>query len=93
MDTLGHKFSSCRQGRLWIVCPDADVDLSLFVTHNHIVDFSHVIVLNIYCIYYNGLSHIWDAICHDNPKSVYAISSFLPTGYQPTVMITGSHAF
>ena len=40
---------------------------------------------------YGPLSHIQDAICHDNPKSAYAISSFPPTGYQPAVMITGSN--
>ena len=39
------------------------------------------------------LSHIRDAICRDNPKSAYAISSFPPTGYQPAVMITGSNVF
>ena len=39
------------------------------------------------------LSHIQDAICHDYPKSSYAIRSFSPTAYQPTVTITGSHAF
>ena len=26
-------------------------------------------------------------------QSAYAISSFPPTGYQPAVMITGSHVF
>ena len=39
------------------------------------------------------LAHILVAICCDNPKSAYAISSFPPTGYQPAVMITGSHVF
>ena len=43
-------------------------------------------------LYFN-LSHIRDAICRDNTKSAYAISSFPPTGYQPVVMITGSHVF
>ena len=42
---------------------------------------------------YITLAHIRNSICRDNPKSAYAISSFLPTGYQPTVMITGSHVF
>ena len=32
-------------------------------------------------------------VCRDNPKSAYAITSFPPTGYQPAVMITGSHVF
>ena len=36
---------------------------------------------------YKFFSHIPDAIFRDNPKSAYAISSFLPTGYQPAVMI------
>ena len=40
-----------------------------------------------------ALSQIWDVICRDNPKSAYAISLFPPTGYQPAVMITRSHAF
>ena len=40
-----------------------------------------------------SISHIQDATCQDNPKSAYAISSFPPTGYQPAMMITGSHAF
>ena len=35
----------------------------------------------------------WETICHDNPKSAYAISSSLPTGYQPARMITLSDAF
>ena len=39
------------------------------------------------------LSHIRDAICRDNLKSAYAISSFPPTGYQPAVMVTRSHVF
>ena len=39
------------------------------------------------------LSHIWDTICSDNPKSAYAISSFPSTGYLPARMITGSHVF
>ena len=36
---------------------------------------------------YSLLSHIRDAICRNNPKSAYAMSSFLSTGYQPAVMI------
>ena len=46
-------------------------------------------LINAYLI----LSHIWDAICRDSLKSAYAISSFPPTGYQPAVVITGSHVF
>ena len=42
---------------------------------------------------YQPLLHIRDAFCRHNPKSAYAISSFRPTGYQPAMMITGSHAF
>ena len=37
------------------------------------------------------LSHIWDTIQRNNPA--YAISSFLPTDYQPAMMITRSPAF
>ena len=34
-----------------------------------------------------------ERFCRNNPKSAYAISSFPPTGYQPVMMITRSHAF
>ena len=36
---------------------------------------------------YGPLSYIWDAICRNDSKSAYAISSFSPTGYQPVVMV------
>ena len=42
---------------------------------------------------YGPISYSWDVICRDNPKAAYGISSFPPTGYQPAVMIMGSHAF
>ena len=38
-------------------------------------------------------NRFWETICHDNPKSAYAISSFPQTGYQPARMITISDAF
>ena len=35
----------------------------------------------------------WNTICHYNPRSAYAISSFPPNGHLPAMMITGSHVF
>ena len=42
---------------------------------------------------YSYLSHIWDTITCDNPKSAYAISTFPPTGYLPVMVIIIGHVF
>ena len=44
-------------------------------------------------VYNNGIYQIFGTLFAAITQSAYAINSFPPIGYQPAVMITGSHVF
>ena len=64
------------------------INLGCASVNNHIprddiFDYHHIREGNIYIV-----SHVWESVFSDNPKSPYAIHSMPPAGYLPTGLIS-----